>query len=83
MAHNTNEVRANYHLADPDKLREIYKSHMHLLAIDDRSFELMKDDEVKRIMADNKQQSAELTEMKAQMAAIQALLKIDDKFKPK
>lgn len=55
MAHDTSEVRKYYYDADPVLLKDIYKEYMHLLAIDDLSFELMKDDEIKRILSENRE----------------------------
>lgn len=55
MAHETSEVRAHYHLADPEKLKDIYKEHMHHLFIDDKTFDVLKDDEIKRIISENRE----------------------------
>ena len=80
MAHKgENQIRNLYHRGDPEKLKEQYKKWMHLLFIHDKTFEVLKDDEIKRITENNKEQAKELQEMKSQMSAIQALLKIDDK----
>ena len=81
MAHDTVDVRAHYHMGDPEKLKDIYKEYMHLLAIDDKSFQLMKDDEYKKIMQQNKAQSSELDALKQQMNAIQELLQFRDNHK--
>ncbi|HUX55909.1 MAG TPA: tyrosine-type recombinase/integrase [Bacteroidales bacterium] len=67
MAHETSEVRAHYHLADPEKLKEIYVKYMHLLYIEDKSFEVLKDDEIKRLNDSNKQQAAEIKQLRAEM----------------
>jgi len=74
MAHETSEVRAHYHLADPDKLKDIYKDHMHHLAIDDKSFEVLKDDEIKRLTDSNKQLTAGYAEMKDKMDNLDLLV---------
>jgi len=71
MAHKgDNVVRNAYHLGDVEKLKEQYLKFMHLLAIDDRSFELMKDDEVKRILHENKDIKNQLEEMSSILTGI-------------
>ena len=53
-----------------EKLKEQYLKFMHLLAIDDRSFEIMKDDEVKRILKENKDIRNQLGEMSSLLTGI-------------
>lgn len=72
MAHKGESVVRNaYHLGDVDKLKEQYAKFMHLLAIDDKSFELMKDEEIKRIRADNQQQAAEIAKLHDRITRIE------------
>ena len=71
MAHKGDNVARNaYHLGDVEKLKEQYRKFMHLLAIDDRSFELMKDDEVKRILKENRDIKNQLGEMSSLLTGI-------------